>query len=104
MQFVQYPIIAALLVVLLVLYQAYSLKQKRLKDALETKMSGLKREMAGVEADMRKMSERTDAVGKELTSLRHGLTSVTNQVVVMRTEQTEQHPVQCRDTEIDDLG
>lgn len=103
MQFVQYPIIAALLVVLLVLYQTYSTKQKRLKDALETKMNTLRREMAGVEADIRKVSQQNDAVGKELTSLRHGLTSVTNQVVVMRTEQSEQHPVQCRDSEIDDL-
>lgn len=103
MQYVQYPIIAALLVILLVLYQTYSLKQKRLKDVVETKMNGLQREIAGVEADVRRMSDRADAVGKELTSLRHGLTSVTNQVVVMRTEQAEQHPVQCRDTEIADL-
>jgi type II secretory pathway component PulJ len=94
MQFVQYPIIAALLVVLLVLYQGYRRKQKRLRDELETRMNGLKREMAVIEADIRRMSEKTDAVGKEMTSLKHGLTSVTDQVVVMRTEQTEQHPVE----------
>jgi len=101
MQYVQYPIIAALLVVLLVLYQTYSLGQRKLRDALETRVNGLRREMAGVANDVRRMSEKTDAVGKEIVTLKHGLTSVSNQVVGIRVQETERYPAQCQDTELE---
>jgi septal ring factor EnvC (AmiA/AmiB activator) len=84
MQYAFYPILAALLVVLLVLYRLYSAKQEKLEGTLETRMSRLRREMAAIEGDMRRMAQKTDAVSKELVSLRHGLTSVCNQVVGIR--------------------
>jgi len=100
MQYVLYPVIVALLVVLLVLYRIYNSKQQELKGSLETRMERLKREMAGIESDMRKMSQKTDAVGKELTSLKHGFTSVSNQLVGMRSQNTAQNIAERPDTQI----
>jgi septal ring factor EnvC (AmiA/AmiB activator) len=101
MQYVQYPIIAALLVVLLVLYQTHILRQKRLKDELETRIGGLRREMASVANDVRRMADKTDAVGKEVVTLKHGLNSVTNQVVGIRTRQAESRPLETQEPVIE---
>ena len=100
MEFVLYPVIVALLVVLLVLYRIYNSKQQELKGSLETRMERLKREMAGIESDMGKMNQKTDAVGKELTSLKHGLTSVSNQIVGMRSQDTAENIAERPDTQI----
>jgi uncharacterized coiled-coil DUF342 family protein len=89
----QYPILAALFVLLLVLYGAYRSGQKKLAGDFQGKIDRLQRETKQIQNDLRKTSERTDAVSKEFVGLQHGLTSVSNQIVVMREQQRESQPV-----------
>jgi uncharacterized coiled-coil DUF342 family protein len=89
----QYPILAALFVLLLVLYGAYRSGQKKLTGDFQGKIDRLQRETKQIQNDLRKTSERTDAVSKEFVGLQHGLTSVSNQIVVIREQQRESQPV-----------
>ena len=95
----QYPIIAALFVVLLCLYQAYRRGLKGLTLRFESKIDGLQREIVKIENSVRKMSDKTEAVSKEITGLQHGLTSVSNQLVGLREQRTETEAMPQHETE-----
>jgi uncharacterized membrane-anchored protein YhcB (DUF1043 family) len=99
----QYPILAGLCVLLLVLYIEHRAGQKRLAGA-QGKIDRLQREIKQVEADLRKTYEMTDAISKEFVGLQHGLTSVSNQLIGMREQQRETQPValeEARDTHLE---
>ena len=89
----QYPILAALFVLLLVLYGAYRSGQKKLTRDFQGKIDRLQRDMKQIQNALRKTSERTDAVSKEFVGLQHGLASVSNQIVVMKEQQRKSQPV-----------
>ncbi len=95
----QYPIIAALLVVLLCLYQAYRRGLKGLTLRFESKIDGLQREIAKIENSVRKMSDKTEAVSTEIVALQHGLTSVSNRLAGLREQQIETEAMPQHETE-----
>ncbi|MFH1219373.1 MAG: hypothetical protein V1694_02855 [Candidatus Eisenbacteria bacterium] len=94
----QYPILAGLFVLLLVLYLEHHKGQRKIAGDFQGKIDRLQREIKQIENDLRKTSERTDTVSKEFVGLQHGLTSVSNQLVGMREQQRESQPIALEET------
>jgi predicted nucleic acid-binding Zn-ribbon protein len=80
----QYPILAGLFVLLLVLYIEHHNQQKKLAGDFQGKIDRLQHEIEQIANDLRKMSEKPDTVGKQFVGLQHELTSVSNQLGGMK--------------------
>jgi phage-related tail protein len=94
----QYPILAGLLVVLLVLYWEHKMGQKKVAN-VQGNIDRLDREMKHIQNGLRETSDKTDAVSKEFVSLQHGLTSVSNKITGMREQQRQSQPIGCDESQ-----